>query len=678
MRIKSLKLVNFRAFHGEQHEIEFAHEDDQNLTLILAENEVGKSTILNAFLWCLYGNLTEDTHLPEKIVHDDARSNRAEVEVRLIEDDQEYLFKRILNKGQITFKAFPIDDVGQPGTQIQHPQRLIESFLPRDLSDFFFFNGEGLTDITKEPEVLNRSIQDIQGLTAAREAKVHLDNFISDLGSSIKRTGKKADLVKGFDQKITDQRSEETKIKGEIVTLEGKQKTQTDLERKAKKAWENLAPKSGKKLQEDKRTAIKAKDNYKNLLDKQILARGKLINEHGIDILAHNFLDEAISHLAISEEKGYPSKYTDTMINDSLAEGECTLCENKLDKNTIKLLNDKLAFAIDDDLKDRVRKTRTQIATAKRSAELFHSKGEDIANEIQKLENFISEELKKVDVLQGKIDNLGDIDDEIKKAQDKWDEEAAKLHKINVAIAIKRNDLKEASVAIIDLKRQRNKVAPDEDPAIAYQKDFLQSASSELETLITDAEKEGRNFIFHHMNESLKEHSKGNHEFRFEKDTYTPQIVKRDGKLLALSKGGLKLKKNLFFVSSLIQHSKKRADGSGELRIPGVIAPMVVDAPFSDLDSNNVLIAARVLLESSDQLIVMISSASFNGGFLNALSENNNKYKKRLGKAYCVKRHFSGTQDDKDNLQIKAFNQTVDTALYDAKFDTSEIEELAL
>ena len=96
MRIKSLKLVNFRAFHGKDHEIEFAHEDDQNLTLILAENEVGKSTILNAFLWCLYGNLTEDTHLPEKIVHDDARSNRAEVEVRLIEDEQEYLFKRIL------------------------------------------------------------------------------------------------------------------------------------------------------------------------------------------------------------------------------------------------------------------------------------------------------------------------------------------------------------------------------------------------------------------------------------------------------------------------------------------------------------------------------------------------------------------------------------------------------
>ena len=63
------------------------------------------------------------------------------------------------------------------------------------------------------------------------------------------------------------------------------------------------------------------------------------------------------------------------------------------------------------------------------------------------------------------------------------------------------------------------------------------------------------------MNESLKEHSKGNHEFRFEKETYTPQIIKNDGKLLALSKGGLKLKKNLFFVSSLIQHSKRRADG---------------------------------------------------------------------------------------------------------------------
>ena len=74
---------------------------------------------------------------------------------------------------------------------------------------------------------------------------------------------------------------------------------------------------------------------------------------------------------------------------------------------------------------------------------------------------------------------------------------------------------------------------------------------------------------------------------------------------------------------------------------------------------------------------VELSSASFNGGFLNALNESK-KSKKRLGKAYFVKRHFSGPQDDKNNLQIKAFNHTVDTAIYDAKFDTSEIEEIAL
>ena len=53
MRIKSLQVENFRGFLGE-HSIEFASTDNENVTLILAENEVGKSTLLNAFVWCFF------------------------------------------------------------------------------------------------------------------------------------------------------------------------------------------------------------------------------------------------------------------------------------------------------------------------------------------------------------------------------------------------------------------------------------------------------------------------------------------------------------------------------------------------------------------------------------------------------------------------------------------------
>ena len=61
----------------------------------------------------LYGELTDDTHRPEDLVHDDSKSTLVEVEIRLIEKDIEYLFKRIQRKGKETFKAFEMQENGE-------------------------------------------------------------------------------------------------------------------------------------------------------------------------------------------------------------------------------------------------------------------------------------------------------------------------------------------------------------------------------------------------------------------------------------------------------------------------------------------------------------------------------------------------------------------------------------
>ena len=102
MRIKSLKMNNFRGFLGT-HEIEFAHSNDESLTLILAENEVGKSTLLNSLMWCFYSNLTSESDRPSNIIHDDAGKKGAFVEVTLIDSNQEYLFKRTISSIIIIF-----------------------------------------------------------------------------------------------------------------------------------------------------------------------------------------------------------------------------------------------------------------------------------------------------------------------------------------------------------------------------------------------------------------------------------------------------------------------------------------------------------------------------------------------------------------------------------------------
>ncbi|WP_204351312.1 AAA family ATPase, partial [Serratia marcescens] len=57
VKIKRVDLRDFRQFHGHEH-IEFATDDTRNVTLVHAENGVGKTTLLNAVFWALYNRTT--------------------------------------------------------------------------------------------------------------------------------------------------------------------------------------------------------------------------------------------------------------------------------------------------------------------------------------------------------------------------------------------------------------------------------------------------------------------------------------------------------------------------------------------------------------------------------------------------------------------------------------------
>ena len=58
MKLQELQLTNFRQFYGEQL-IEFASGvGDKNITVLHGYNGAGKTALLNAFIWCLYGETT--------------------------------------------------------------------------------------------------------------------------------------------------------------------------------------------------------------------------------------------------------------------------------------------------------------------------------------------------------------------------------------------------------------------------------------------------------------------------------------------------------------------------------------------------------------------------------------------------------------------------------------------
>ena len=54
MKLKYLKLKNFRQYYGEQ-TISFACDSPRHVTVIQGINGAGKSSLFNALNWCLYG-----------------------------------------------------------------------------------------------------------------------------------------------------------------------------------------------------------------------------------------------------------------------------------------------------------------------------------------------------------------------------------------------------------------------------------------------------------------------------------------------------------------------------------------------------------------------------------------------------------------------------------------------
>jgi len=98
MKLLTIKLLNFRQFYGSQ-TIHFATDSVQNVTLFHAENGVGKTTLLNAILWCFYGQsgVTEKFESSNNILSYQAASEKqmiAKVDVAFEHEGRMYMATR--------------------------------------------------------------------------------------------------------------------------------------------------------------------------------------------------------------------------------------------------------------------------------------------------------------------------------------------------------------------------------------------------------------------------------------------------------------------------------------------------------------------------------------------------------------------------------------------------------
>lgn len=262
MKFESITMENFMRYKGRNH-IEFSCDDVKNVTVVLGDNTVGKTTIAQAFRWGLYGALMANGTksagdfqlLNTDILEMMDANSRAKVKVEIAAVDEE---KRYIITRETTYtRAFPklesrefqkkcamrITELEDMESYVEvdsnEIETLINELFPKNLSHYFLFDGERWNDVSVGGvrENIKESVHILTGLSAYREAKNHLkdmgsNSVIKKFRSEIKGSGAVYDNLEAERKKL--ERDIE-KLRDEIEVLEvnirNYEKKNEDIER---------------------------------------------------------------------------------------------------------------------------------------------------------------------------------------------------------------------------------------------------------------------------------------------------------------------------------------------------------------------------------------------------------------------------------------------------------------
>ena len=345
MRFVSIEFDNWRQFYGKQ-KITFSQDAHRRVSVVYGTNGAAKTTILNAFLWALYGpsQLTPDFMKPNDLVNSTFESESiagrlldCAVTVVFTHRGSTYRVRRTQTEesmqeiGRTIGRNLELTITEPDGNSLlpkdEDMQGLIDGVLPSRLARHFFFNGERFSDkIATSQQHLSEDIKYVLGLKEYERAHDHIVGAIRQVNENIKDE----QTQKMRDDKLNEIRLAEKELDMHEQTLDKitkesdaakEEKKQIDETLKADKRLNGLAiEREGlEKLQ----TATSAEIDDIEIRETRRLGTGV-----SLYLLQHrtHILELADQHRA---QRHIPAAFQRQFIDDLLNHGVC-ICGHEL------------------------------------------------------------------------------------------------------------------------------------------------------------------------------------------------------------------------------------------------------------------------------------------------------------------------------------------------------------
>ena len=347
MRINRIRLKNYRQFR--KMEFLLRESDMSDIHILIGHNGTGKTNLLNAISWCLYGDephLTDESRsLP--ILNTAAQQElaegeegRVEVEVQFqVGPDDRYTFTRqcefrlhgsSVRRQASSFRAAHTDASGntryaEGDEAVAQVQRLV----PKGIREYFFFDGERLDSYFRDEagQKISHAVFEIAQIDLLQTVERKLAELVRDLQRKVAASIPEIEAVR---QKRDEAEKKRDDLNSRLATCLTQIKT-------AKKRVEEYSEKllhmpDVAKLEEERRQLEEHIADHRQLLRDKENERRDLLFRYGILLNVQPALASAVALIDTKREEGkIPPAVDPRLLEQTLARTECAICGRSLD-----------------------------------------------------------------------------------------------------------------------------------------------------------------------------------------------------------------------------------------------------------------------------------------------------------------------------------------------------------
>ncbi len=657
MIINKLELYNFRQYIGSQ-TIEFSTDPDKNVTVLIGINTSGKTTLVRAFEWCLYGKNGFDDQI---LLNSQVRNNMHVGDVQTVsvavtftcvetkvnngvetqistEHTLKRTFKYLCNdrtevdgKIEVSLNKKPEEHLTleylQPDGQTKTPidrsniTETMDRILPRDLSDYFFFGGERISSITSRTD-LTKSVRGLMRLDVLENAREHLSKVLKSFQASIDTSGdanaqRAQDSLETFKLQLKNHEKSRDEAQAQMEYWQKKEN-----EYSAELAKSNIEQVKKAKAERDRiesalRTEkLKLENTKKELVD--------AFNYRPYAFFGMPAIKKTLELLETVKESTECIPGMDQYAIDYLIQRGRCICGTKLDPGSIPL----------EKVQEERRKLPPEhigsvVMNYKNKAEGYLAGTENYCQSVENKYAEIRKIKRQIGLLQDDYDRQADLildDTDAKEIELKRRTAHSSYLEAQADYSTALSNIGSCNKSIKDCEAAIDKYAKssDKNKRIAKLISYSEAVYSWLDETYKAKEDMVRTELQKRVNDNFSKMYHGERTITIdEKYRVKYSDVKTE------ESDGLRAVKSFAFIAGLVSMAKDKILDDADVKL-GQDYPLVMDAPFSNVDEIHIDNICRILPHTANQIIMAVMKKDWDYA-----STNLSGY---VGKSYAIEK----------------------------------------